>query len=680
MSNPIVINSANIIQFGLGITFDIGLNKITFDSSTLTTYQTGGAANVQGIYLQVFDASGLEVKTLDLTTPDILPATPAPYVLQLANGFAQYGLFIINAIIVDQDSTQYKIALNKNIYAPNNFENGAACGKFMEIVNCDAPKVILSETTNFTYQGLLPLSISKSGTLYYPQGTASPVAFTFTPFEITGSTAVYTGWYKVVNSTTVVYDLLDNVFVTFNFNTTQLFEVRCTSKLVDLICCIKDVENTYYSDPNSAVGRDAKAKLDKISVPFLLATIEEKAGKDNSAQIKIISDTLQCDCVCEAESVEPVLLTGDNAGPSFTITGQYGTSVTPTTVGGSTQYQVASKTTTLTKNVNELGFSITTTTTASNVNYAIAFNLPALAQEILTAIGDSPSLTDMLNNLINTSAGLSLNGLNGGCVITIGNCSYSLIELSTPVKTIVSITIAGTVYNAPSNLLLTNVSGVSTWLNGLALGTFTAIASGSNIVISSAANPNAITQFIFTTGGSSVTRQFTQTCVGLVQVLNAIINYVCTIDTTKITFGVTGQTVVVYSGDTGTPTSVPSTVALSTLLTQMLAAENKLFSDLNTLALTCANVQVLFPISSVAIVGTDYVLGTKGGICARLSFTDLATVLLSTITASPTLSTAFCTLVASCNSATCSPPSNVSGVLTTGPTCAAISNITGSVS
>jgi hypothetical protein len=682
MDNPIFINSANIIQFGLGITFDIGLNKITFDSSSLTTYISGNAGNVQGIYLQVFDASGLEVKTLDFTTPDIDPSAPAIYTLQLANGFAQYGVFIINAYIVDQDSTQYKIGLRKNICTPAVFVNGSVPGSFITQVNCDAPKVILSETTNFSYQGLAPYNISKSGNLYYPQGTLSPLAFTFTPFEITGDTAVYTGPYRINNTTSATYDLGDNVFVLIKYYTLLDFEVRCNSYLDGLLCCVEEVQNTYLSDPNSARGRDAKNKFDQITIPLITALVQEKAGKDSSAQIKIISDILQCDCACSPQSVEPVLLTGDNAGPSFSIIGQYGTSVTSAVVGSSTQYTVGSKTTTVTKDSGELGISIQTITTAGNVTYKIIINYDALAANILTTIGNSEDLLNQLNALITaTGTGVSLDGLNGACVIEIGNCDYLLIEPSTPAKTVTSITIDSTVHNAPGGLLLTSTSSVASWLNGLSLGTFTVNSGSGNITIQSTGNSHNITQLALVIGGQPTLRQFTKTCVGLVQVLNAIINYICAIDTTQIQFGVEGQTVITYDED-GNPTvrTLHPDDALSAVLIYMLAAENKLYADLSAVSLTCNNVKVVFPARITTIVGTDFILGTKGGLCARLSFTDLAGQMLAAISGNPTLTTTFCNMVAACTAPFCSPPTNVSGVLTTGPNCVQITNITGSSS
>lgn len=675
MDNPIFINSTNIIQFGLGITFDIGLRRITFDSSTLTQYVSGNASNVQGIYLQVFDASGLEVKVLDLTTRDINPASPAPYVVQLANGFAQYGVFVINAIIIDQDSTQYQISLRKNICEPVNFANSTAPGSFISQVNCDTPKLILSETTNFSYQGLAPYAISKAGTLYYPQGTLSPVAFTFTPFEIVGTGQVYTGPYRIKNTTTVTYDLSDNVFVVIPYYTLLDFDVRCNSYLVDLLCCVKSVQDTYISDPNSARGRDAKTKFDKITMPLITALVQEKAGKDSSVEVKIISDILQCDCNYSPESIEPVLLTGDNAGPSFTIVGQYGSTVTPAVVGSSTQYTVASKTTTVTKDSGETGISIQTITSAGNVTYKIIINYPALAANMLTAIGNSQTLTDQLNNLIAASgANTSLDGLDGGCVITIGNCGYQIIEPGTPAKIITSVTINGTVRNAPANLSLNNTSAVASWLNGLSLGTFTVTSGSGSISIQSLNNPNSITQLALTIGGQPTTRQFVKTCVGLVEVLNAIIDYICAIDTTKIKFGVAGQTITNLSGTT----SIDQNIALSALLIEMLAAQNQLFGSIGTISLTCDNIKTLFPARVTAIVGTDFVLGVKGGVCSRLSFTDVASQMLTVISSNPSLSTIFCTMVAACTGPTCAPPTNVSGVLTSGPSCVPVTNITGS--
>ncbi len=674
MANPIVINSTNIVQFGFKTTFNLELNRITFDITGLTTFVSGNAGNVLGIFFSVYDASGLQVATPDFNNSDIDPTAPVPFVVQLPNGFAQYGVFTIRGIIIDQDGTNYTVELIKDICQPNGYNTGAVKGSLNENVDCNSPKISISETTNFSYAKKAPISVVKSGTLFYPNGTIASVSFTFTPFEVN---VVYTGAYQVKNTSIATYDLLDSVYVEVTYKSTLNFDVTCQSELVSLLCCIKDYEDQYLSDPNSARGRNAKALLDKITIPFFSATVKEKAGQDAGAEVKIIADILGCDCQCN-EVVEPSLVGGGTGASNVTISGAGGSTVTSSTSGDTVNYTVASRTATVTKDPGELGFSIQTIVTTFNTEYKITFNINALAEEILNVIANDQDLLLILQQLIgSTGSSPSLAGLDGACVITIGNCTYTLIENSAIVKTINSITINGVVHNSPTGLLLTDTAGIVAWLNGLSLGTFTAVldSGSSTVTINSTTNPNTVTAFNMTVQGSPLIRQFTKTCVALVDVLNAIISYICTLQTNEIIFGYTGANLCSFSGSTVVTTPVPPNTTLDALLVSILSAQCVLYNTILSSGISCAALQAAFPPSAAAVVSTDSVFGIRGGACARVTFSDLAGILLSTISGNDTLRAAFCAIVALCTAPSCSAPTSVSGVLTTGPVCVAVTNI-----
>lgn len=677
--NPIILNTPNIIQFGFKATFNLELNRITFDISGLTTFAPGNAGNVIGIYFEVYDASGLQVATPNFANPDIVPISPAPFVVQLANGFAQYGLFVIRGIIRDANGTDYTIELKKNICQPADFVNGTSAGTLLQKVDCASPKIIISEVTNLAYNGKSPILLTKDGTLFYPNGTLNEVDFTFTPFEVV---QVYTGGYEVKNRSTATYDLDDNVFVQVVYKSDLQFDVTCQSALVSLLCCIKDYEDIYLSDPNSARGRNAKIQLDKITIPFLTAVIKEKAGQDASIETSLISSILKCDCDCN-QLVEAAPVAGSTAA-NITIVGLGATNVSSTQSGNTTQYTVSSKSTTVTKDPSELGFSIQIIQTQYNTEYRVTLNPNPLANEILTAINNDQALTLFLQQIVGATGGsTSLIGLDGKCVIEIGDCTYTLIESTSIAKTINSITINNIIHNAPAGLLLTNVSGITSWLNGLALGSFTATFDGgsSTVTIKSISNPNPATQFAMTSQGSPLLRQFSKTCAGLVEVLNAIITYICALQANEIAFGYTGANLCTFgSGSTVITTPVLPGTKLDALLVSILNAQCALYNNIGNAGLNCAAIKAIFPTSANAFISTDGVYGTRNDACNKITFLDLATVLLSTISGNATLKTAFCAIVASCTAPSCSAPSNVSGVLTTGPVCVAITNITATAS
>lgn len=675
MANPIVINSTNIVQFGFKTTFNLELNRITFDITGLTTFVAGNAGNVLGIFFSVYDASGLQVATPDFNNSDIDPTAPIPFVVQLPNGFAQYGVFTIRGIIIDQDSTNYTIELIKDICQPNGYNTGVVKGTLVEDVDCNSPKINISETTNLSYAKKTPILVTKSGVLFYPNGTIDSVPFTFTPFQVN---VVYTGAYQAKNTTIATYDLLDSVYVEVTYKSILSFDVTCQSELVSLLCCIKDYEDQYLSDPNSARGRNAKSLLDKITIPFLSATVKEKAGQSAGAEVKIIADILGCDCQCN-ELVEPSLIGSGGSGASnVTITGAGGTTINSSQSGDTVNYTVGSRTATVTKDSGELGFNIQVITTTFNTEYKITFNINELATEILNEISGDQELLLLLQQLIgSTGSSPSLAGLDGGCVLTIGNCTYTLIENSAIVKVINSITIGGVVRNAPTGLLLTDTAGIVAWLNGLGLGTFTAVldSGSSTVTINSVANPNVVTAFNMTIQGSIVIRQFTKTCVALVDVLNAIITYVCTLQANEIVFGYTGANLCSFSGSTVVTTPVPPSTTLEALLISILSAQCVLYNTVLSSGISCAALKAAFPSSAAAVISTDGLFGTKADACAKVTFTDLAGILLSTISGNDTLRSAFCAIVAACTAPSCTAPTSVSGVLTTGPVCVAVTNI-----
>lgn len=669
--NPTPVNSSNVTNFGFSTLFQLYAKQIVFDITGLTTFLSGGAANVVGIFFKVTDPTGIVIKDIDFTSPDIDPSSASTYTVAIPNPSFGFGWWQISGILVDQDNKQYPINLKKEVCVPVGFDGMSVPGTFDVLVNCYTPSLKISETTNLSYNKLPALSTTKSGNLYYPQGTLSAVAFAFTPFSIVGGGQVYTGDYLIKNTTTTTYDLQDQVAVEIKYVTSYAFPVDCNSSLGTVLCCIDDLNQLYQNEPNSERGLDAKSKLDAASYSLYSALIKEKLGQDASTDVKNIKTILNCDCNCTSALAEPIAL-GTDTNPiiqQFTPAG--GVTIDTAPSGNTVNYTISTKVVQFTKqDSGDLAFSITRTDSQYGTIYAIAFDYNQLATTILTTIQNDEGLIAMLKNLVESvTDGVDLSGLTNNCIITINNCNYLLVESTDIAKTITSIKIDGTTHNAPSSLLLTNVSGIATWLNGLTLGTFTAnFDSGSQTVsIVSNANPHLITTFIMTAGAVTISRQFTRNCIGLTDVLNAIGTYICALDGTKIKFGATGIQLYTYNTDGSiNKNNVSAVASITGTLTNVINSLNALYTTLQGQGFNCISVKALFQPNSNLLVNGDGVFGLKGNACATMPFAQLANILLTAISNDTGLQGQLCGLTQLCAGAVCAPVTNVSATFVSG--------------
>lgn len=672
MQNPININSTNIQTFGFKSTIDLLAKTLTFDITALTVFNSGGASAVLGIAFSVIDPSGLAIATIDWTAPSIVPASASTFVVDLVGGFAMFGFYQITGIIKDADNKLYPITFTKEVCQPDGFvKNGFVNGKFDVVVDCGLPGITINDLTKYVYKGTQPDSVTKSGVLSYPKDTLEDLGFTFTPFSITGQGKVYTGRYTINNTSVATFDLKDGVYLNVSYQIVS-FEriVNCNSALSNILCCMTDLQDEYENDPFSNSGLAIKKKLDKVALSFQLALIMEKSGKDASDEVAKIAKVLGCDCGCGSDAIEPkAIFSGNTEVTNMNIVGQNALSASSAVVSGTTIYTLNVKNVAVTNPNNDTSFTINRVVSGTTITYAITLNMTVLAENLLTAIQNDEDLTNLLNSIITaTNAGVSLDGLNGGCIISLANCNYSLIEINNYPKTIASITIGGTVHNAPGGLLLSNTSGVATWLNGLGLGTFTVNSDSGSIIINSNANPNVITAFSMTSAPGPLQRLFVRSCTGLVAFLNAVVTYVCALNATQVKFGATGQHT--YSEDGGgdiVATSIDPSTPLANVLELMLATDEDLYTKLGYLGLTCTNIQNQFqPLPGLPVITTDGLLGIRSSVCARYTFDNLAGIILDSIAADANWITKFCNLVAGCSAPVCPSVTNVSAVFASG--------------
>lgn len=689
MSNPSFINTANVKQFGFKTDFFLEDKKIKFDIAGHTIFNAGGANLVQGINFEVIDPSGILLSVIDFPNKDIDPATQTTYEVILPNGFSQFGWYFIKGVIKEQDGQEYSVELRKNICKPKEFKNGVVDGSFDAIANCEVPKLTISETTDMSYAGLSPLYVSKNGVLYYPKGTLNDVPFTFTPFEINGNGKVYTGSYTIRNKTIATYDLQDLVYVHVSYNTSKEFDVNCNSSLCKILCCVEKLYDSYHNDCKSEKGKDAKQKLDKIAMPLIVAALKEKCGQGAGDEIAEIEKVIGCDCGCGSESVEPKPLMGNsNGSQSINMSGACATTVTPTVSGSTVSYEVKTKLVSIDKSVpSDASFAIEKVEDNCNIIYKIKFDYKNLSTTILNTIKNDSQLTNLFNSIVNVSTGIDLNGIDGKCIINIGSCDYSLSIVTGIVAVYIkNIVIDGVTYTAPSGLASDDDIAISNWLNALGLGVFNVFFDSNTFttVITSPSNPRSISTMLTEIGAVNPTLStnlFSKSCKGLKQILQAIINYLCELSTKQIKLG--DNLILCRLKDDGTIEQVP--FSSDKTLYEFLQSQSQTFCKLldtvtQLTGIDCKKIKSLFPESSKKITDVDFVLGTKEGDCARISYLEMADIIIHKVFEDSVLHQYICTQIQGCGQPVCSPVNNITVSVDTGIACTQLSNINGSVS
>lgn len=641
----IVVNSANVNTFFYKVSFNLAARNVQFDFSG-TTYNGSGISLVQGISVGLVDQDGVTLATLDFTSPSNYIVPSVTQILNVDLSSVNYAFlfqtYAITAAIKDQNGAIYTVpTIYKKVCQPNDFlESGYVYGQFQIRADCTNNDISVKEFTTLVYNNLTPQSVSKTGTLYYPVGTIAAVNFSNTPFS---NNVVYTGQYRINCTTVATYNLNDDTYVLVNYVTAQQFDITCSNRVSDLLCCISDLYQTKIKNCDNAIGKRAAQQLQEIEIPFFLGLGQEMNGQDSEWAYQVIKKALNCNCGNSAlgqNEVTPISPSVYN----IVLTGQGGTTVpSAVTTGNTKTFTISSNVYQVTKGTpSDTSFTITIDTSVSNtVKYVISFNYDALAGAILTAIGNDPSLLSQLNDLVQ-GMGVDLQGLNGGCVIDLTKVSYSLSQPITLASIVDNIVINGITYTAPLDLFAHNGTLVSSWLNSLLLGTFNVTATPLLLTILSINNPNIVSTI--TLSNPSTTGNFTATYVSLVTILQAIIDYLCGLTDLQLalssnlslcTFDYNGSIVSAnYSG---------KQQAFNLGVSQAIC---NLANRINTLTgLTCAKFQAIFQDNPSGSFGpSDRLYGTLGGSCASLTDLQIANLVIAAVGKYSSVKTAWCAI------------------------------------
>lgn len=639
----ISINSGTITSFGYSATMDIYGRTLTFN---LLPFTVGPNLANRPVCFSVIDQDGVTLASIDFTAPQIANAgTTTSWVLDLTSvNFAfLFQTYKIIAAIQDTGGQIYQTdPIYPNICQPTDLnDSGYVPGMFQILPDCINSILTVKEITAMVYSGLKPSSVSKSGNLYYPTGTISAVSFSLTPFS---NNAIYTGQYRIQCTSAATYALGSDVYVVVSYITNNVFPVVCANKMADIVCCITKLQQTAIKNCNNAIGENAKHQLSDISLYVMNGLLKETSGQDSQFEVDYIRKFLSCDC--GSASLTQTEFTPINpAVTSIVIGGAGGTTVAPPVVTGNTKtYSIVSSVYQVTKgNTGDLAFTIQVDTTVANtVKYIITFNYDTMAGYILTAIGNNPTLVAQLNSLIQAT-GVNLQGLDGKCVIDLTQNNYSLSQSITGSTLVTNIVINGNNYAAPSNLFANNPSAVASWLNGLTLGTFSASVVSGVLTVLSINNTNTISTLSFTS--PDVVVQFQASNATLVQVLQAIINYLCGL--TDLQIALSGSLSLCTFDYNGVIVNTNYSGKQNGFNIGVSQAICNLANRINTLTgLTCSKLQAIFSDNPNVSFnnGTDRYLSIVGGSCVSMTGQQQALAFISAVNSFSNVKSAFCAI------------------------------------
>ena len=585
----ITINNTNIVTFGFSITFDVANQSVIFNIAALTEFNGSGGTLIQGINFSLNDASGNPLiagnsgnGTWDWDSPNILiPSTDlnpdysgeSTYTLDLSaiwgsNYQILFQTYKIQGAIKDENGTVYETGvLIQNVCQPKGLTDlGYILGEITLKPDCPNGFLTVKEVTNLAYNGALPDTQSSEGTLYYPRGTIDPIEYTFTDQTVDfTNNVVYTGNYKIQNTTTALYYYDQDFIVQLEYYTSsEKYDVTCEKQMLSVMCCLTDYQVKMTQICTGAQAAAMQAKWAEAGTYLAYGLVRESSGRDASAQAAKIRQILSCNCGDNAirkiapDPVNPIIY-------SIVVTGQYGTTVTPSVVGNTKTFLTSSNVYRVQKLDNtDTAFSITTVTAPGLVTYKIAFDYEALAANILNEINDSQTLINQFNGLID------LSDINGKCILDNGASNYFLAQrIASSLAVWTSVIINSVTYAAPGGLLVSDTAGAKAWLDGLGVGVYTVDYSTDGVAFYvNVLSENNTYQPLSALFGST-TSLFQKTTKSLKAFFQSVYDYVCEQSAVDLPIG---ETVTVcntdYNGEI-TYTEYDTVTPISDLLTAL---------------------------------------------------------------------------------------------------------------
>lgn len=544
-------------------------------------------------------------------------------------------------------------------------------------VKCNEGAVFFQDTTNHIYNGNAGSKVSSSLILSYP---ADDLGNRQTNFELINYSSalapvtINSPAYQFIQNAVYDYNYLNNIIVRLRFNLNGTFGVWCGINLLPLVNVINKyfykIQNNEFVDIASAQKRGILILAEYSLV--ITGVLQPLAGAcdipDHIRKIEALTGFSCFDACCGGSSgITPQQMSSVIGGYNFVVN----------SLGGDIAGNFSTNGNNIILNIGDVRYIVDVTSnspsdiTAIDVvpevrndhltYYHIRVNGNQLATELANVIKSNGDVYNLWYALFggNNNGNFKLI-VDGGCIFqSSSSCNFTFRLYNIPADTtfanLTSIKI-GTSATALVYLFnLSNLSGLQTYLNSLALGTFNVVNSGGGVVtITSNTNTNNITALTYKLSASYYIADMDRVCTGFVPIdandaVQRMINYICNLTDNQI--ATSQEYTICYLDSTGTQqTSVVSLGQdISVFIEALLAAGCSTVSYIKSSGagggVNCDNMTSLFKTTTAKVDANTLLYGNKTG-CAGITPAELFQYML-TISDEKTKQL-FCNFVASC--------------------------------
>jgi hypothetical protein len=269
-------------------------------------------------------------------------------------------------------------------------------------VDCDCSKIVSRDLTNYNIQAcgttLIPTSMLRVHTVSAPEGADGlPVAADVVSNLATITvTPIWTKTWTTSIQTTLTYTLPSGLLVTMVASGQTEYVVDCAEGLCCVYACMANLRNTYerFLTTNPVRAVEFFPKVFKMTTAWMLYSVAHTCGdfankRKYLDEIIDIAKSANCDCCNGADDLVPVeivpvcgTVSGGSGNTTIVTTCGNGITITPTTVGSTTTYQVCIDLTVLNQNIADyllanplaLGDLSNVTIVSPDVNQVLVWN------------------------------------------------------------------------------------------------------------------------------------------------------------------------------------------------------------------------------------------------------------------------------------------------------------------
>lgn len=162
-----------------------------------------------------------------------------------------------------------------------NQRNNYGGGKLSALMNCCTGKLLVEDVSNYSYNGLVGMRISKTLTLIYPPDdtVTTPPPFVLNDNNTANIQVTYNGKnYQLLMDAVYEYDFGNNTFVRIKYKYKACFDVNCGTDLCVILCALRNFETRLTEDGCTAQDREKLLLIVSKLVQALAALIQPLCG------------------------------------------------------------------------------------------------------------------------------------------------------------------------------------------------------------------------------------------------------------------------------------------------------------------------------------------------------------------------------------------------------------------